>query len=81
MFKVTGWFFNSFVVDKIEIFVDILKEFHKDNFDFGGLFIIIVSHATNAEIQEIFKKLWNLYVINVNMLVNGSVYKFSLSSI
>lgn len=63
-------------ISSIADFQDIIKKFTYKNFDYSGFYIIFFEAAEAKDVQEMFKKLWELYISNVNLIrLSNNSYK------
>lgn len=67
---------NIFTVETFADFEETFKKFSPLRFQINGDFLVILSHGKIPEVEEIFKMLWSVQVVNVNIVYeeeNGTV--------
>lgn len=68
---------NLFTVESFADFEEAFRTFSPLKFQINGDFLIVLSHGRIPEVDEIFKMLWSLQVLNVNIIYevdNGTVF-------
>ena len=66
--------FNTFFIDSYESFLSIYEILNPATFNYQGKYlIIIIKSLTNRrlDIQRIFQDLWNIHIVNVNVLIKS----------
>lgn len=67
---------NIFTVQTFSDFEEAFVNFSPEKFQFNGDYLIVLSHGKIPEIELIFKMLWSVQVVNVNIIYeldNGTV--------
>ena len=71
-------FYNVIIIDSLDAFHHAISIFPSINLYFGGYYVIVYEDASYNDMSEIFKRLWDFYIHNVNILtrdkVNGSIF-------
>ena len=57
-------------VENFESFQKIFKEMTRKKFDYGGFYLIVLTHGIIPEIQRIFQELWKIFIFNVGVVVD-----------
>lgn len=60
--------FTIILIESFEEFLEIYKNLSPKIFKLDGYFFIVLTKGTVIKIEEMFKLLWQLYIINVNVM-------------
>lgn len=64
----TRIFFNVLLIDSLDSFSQMMGKISRLAFPRSGYYLIIFEQATAEDMTKIFRKLWDLYIHNVNVL-------------
>lgn len=57
-------------VKNFESFQKIFREMTRKKFNYGGFYLIVLTHGIIPEIQQIFQELWKIFIYNVDVVVD-----------
>lgn len=60
---------NLFMIETFADFLEVVKDFSPQKFRMSGLYMFVLIDGRIAEIEEIFKILWKLQIVNVNIML------------